>query len=602
MCTSSRIRSCAWLIWLVQSLAACQAFGQAPRHTAFMPDQWPKEDLDRYLTLEYGFDPDGHKRIEPQRAAVSSKAMIAGTNEPLAVHVGLEVVKHGGNAADAALATSLAQIALTAGAAISYAGIMTAVYYDAASGKVYTLDAGYNTVQNEKEPLTIPKIGEHSGRTALVPGFMAGVQALHDRFGKLPFASLFGPAIWIAERGFTVNPVVSEWLRSQKDFITRLPETRRVLTKENGEIYLPGDTLRQPELAATLKKVASQGSGYMYKGEWARHFVDLVQREGGKVTLQDLAAYRAVLSEQAGMPYRDYRVVAQNGSVTTLLGLKVAEAADLKKYGHYASSAEALYYLIQVSRIAHAFTFSAPQRLTSYFPDIDPTPESRLTKDAAEKLWAHIKQPNWPDTIARLMTGQPGPGHSAGVLVVDEEGNVASVLHTINCTLWGATGIFVDGISIPDSATFQQQMIARVGPGARLPDTTNPLLVLKKGKPVLASSAVGSGLHDVTIQNLINVLDFGMDPKKSVGQPNTRGPFYGMLLNKPGKGEYEKEAISDGEFPPEILDGGRARGQAIKMVGKYDQPGYWIGIQIDPESRKLGGGTTPLLPALVEGY
>ena len=200
------------------------------------------------------------------------------------------------------------------------------------------------------------------------------------------------------------------------------------------------------------------------------------------------------------------------------------------------------------------------------------------------------------------MTGQPGPGHSAGVLVVDEEGNVASVLHTINCTLWGATGIFVDGISIPDSATFQQQMIARVGPGARLPDTTNPLLVLKKGKPVLASSAVGSGLHDVTIRNLINVLDFGMDPKKSVGQPNTRGPFYGMLLNKPGKGEYEKEAISDGEFPPEILDGVRARGQAIKMVGKYDQPGYWIGIQIDPESRKLGGGTTPLLPALVERY
>ena len=88
--------------------------------------------------------------MEPQRSAVSSKAMIAGTSEPLAVHAGLEVLKHGGNAADAALTTSLAQIALTAGAAVSYGGIMTAVYYDAASGKAYTLDAGYNTVKNEK--------------------------------------------------------------------------------------------------------------------------------------------------------------------------------------------------------------------------------------------------------------------------------------------------------------------------------------------------------------------------------------------------------------------------------------------------------------------
>ena len=111
--------------------------------------------------------------------------MIAGTSEPFAVHAGFEIMRHGGNAADAALTTALAQVALTAGSAISYAGILNAVYYDAASGKVYTLNASYNTVQNEEDPLSIPGWGEHSGRTALVPGFMAGVQALHDRFGRL---------------------------------------------------------------------------------------------------------------------------------------------------------------------------------------------------------------------------------------------------------------------------------------------------------------------------------------------------------------------------------------------------------------------------------
>jgi len=157
--------------------------------------------------------------------------MIAGTSEPLAVHAGLEVLRNGGNAVDAALTTALAQVTLTAGATISYAGIMNAVYFDAKSGKVHTLNASYNTVQNEKDPLSIPGLGEHSGRTALVPGFMAGIQALHDRFGKLPFAKLFGPAIWLAENGVLINPVINGYISSQQKFITRLPESKRIFTK-----------------------------------------------------------------------------------------------------------------------------------------------------------------------------------------------------------------------------------------------------------------------------------------------------------------------------------------------------------------------------------
>jgi gamma-glutamyltranspeptidase/glutathione hydrolase len=98
-------------------------FAQASRNDAkSVSDQWLKQDLERYLALQNGFDPESRKRVEPRRSAVNLKAMIAGTSEPLAVHAGLEVLKHGGNAADAALTTSLAQIALTAGAAVSYAG------------------------------------------------------------------------------------------------------------------------------------------------------------------------------------------------------------------------------------------------------------------------------------------------------------------------------------------------------------------------------------------------------------------------------------------------------------------------------------------------
>jgi gamma-glutamyltranspeptidase/glutathione hydrolase len=188
---------------------------------------------------------------------------------------------------------------------------------------------------------------------------------------------------------------------------------------------------------------------------------------------------------------------------------------------------------------------------------------------------------------------------------VDEQGNVASLLQSINCVAWGATGIFVDGISIPDSANFQQALIAQVGPGARLPESTNPLIVLKGGQPILASTTVGSALQEATFQNLINILEFGMDPKTSVDQPNTMGPYYGILsASAPLKPEFEKEAFREGDFPQQMLDGVRAHGQEIEVVpmAQTSQQGYWIGIKIDPKIRKLMGGVYTKFNAFVEGY
>ena len=181
---------------------------------------------------------------------------------------------------------------------------------------------------------------------------MAGVEALHGRFGKLPFATLFGPAIWIAAKGVAVSPPVGEWLVSQKEVITRLPEARRIFTKPNGEQYRTGDRLRQPALAETLRRVAKHGSAYMYTGEWARRLVAAVQREGGKMTREDLASYRALWTEPLETSYLDYQAVSlgppNTGGLITLGGLKLAEAAGMQQYGHYTRSADALYYLIQI--------------------------------------------------------------------------------------------------------------------------------------------------------------------------------------------------------------------------------------------------------------
>jgi gamma-glutamyltranspeptidase/glutathione hydrolase len=530
---------------------------------------------------------DPAARGQLPKTAESTKAIIASTSEPLAIHAGLEVLKHGGNAADAALSTSLAQIALSAGAAYSYAGIMTAVYYDAASAKVYTLNATYNTVKAEMDPRSIPAFGSHSGRSALVPGFMAGVQALHGRFGKLPFPTLFEPAIWIAENGVPFSPIVDAWLKSAGQFVTRLPESKRIFTKDNGEFYKPGELFRQPELAATLKQVAREGSGFMYRGQWARHFVEAVQREGGKLTMEDLAGYEAMWTEPAVVRYRDNEIVSLGapsaGGLQTQWNFALATEADFKSHGHYTEVPDSLYWLIQIPRQAGILS------LFGAFP----------TQERAGLAWNRIKS-----NMKVTEEPKPGTNHSAGVIVVDEQGNVASILHTLNGILWGSTGIFVDGISIPDSASLQQPLVAMAGPGKRLPDTTNPLIVLKDGKPVLASAAVGSALHQATLQNLINILDFGMDLKASLATPNTQGAYLGTTLTGPGRQQPEVETVADGDFTPAMLEAVRARGQAVKVIPRTDQSqlGYWIGVQINPKTHKLTGAVTAQLPAMVEGY
>src|SRR5262245_1697284 len=102
----------------------------------------------------------------------------------------------------------------------------------------------------------------------------------------------------------------------------------------------------------------------------------------------------------------------------------------------------------------------------------DLSPESRMKKESTRLLWQKMHEPAWQQMISAIKPKIPGTNHSAGVVAVDTQGNVAAVLHSINTNLWGTTGIFVDGISIPDSAAFQQSQIARIKPGDRLPETT----------------------------------------------------------------------------------------------------------------------------------
>jgi len=190
-----------------------------------------------------------------------------------------------------------------------------------------------------------------------------------------------------------------------------------------------------------------------------------------------------------------------------------------------------------------------------------------------------------------------GDNHSAGVVAVDARGDVAAVLHSINASFFFGGGIFVDGISIPDSASIQQGQIANIKPGERLPEVTDPVIVLKDGKPYLASSSIGSALHQTTMNNLVNVLDFGMDLKKSIDTPNFMGP--------PARSGWDMEALAEDDFDENLVRAVIAKGQAIKLLSKTEaraQRGYWVAVQIDAKTGKRVGVAPPGNNGCVAGY
>ena len=326
---------------------------------------------------------------------------------------------------DAVCTTALAQIALSAGSTTSYAGIFFMVYHDNRTARTFALDAGYDAPLEETDPLSIPRRPTPSGRTALVPGFMAGLEAAHRRFGRLPFTALFQPAIYIAEEGFEVDPYLAWDIGFKSAVLRRWPETRAIFTREDGEFYQVGDRFRQLELAKTLRAVALEGAGHMYTGDWAHAFVDAVQEEGGKITLKDLANYVPVWSEPLRTDYRGYEVCTTDGGVDILEGLNLLELADPhSRYVHYTKSPDALYSLVQISRMSQYISNYPRYQIRSLFPSFSFSASFRATKEHARLIWEELRDPGRLRELGGPLSGSGG--HSDGVLAVDADGNVAA--------------------------------------------------------------------------------------------------------------------------------------------------------------------------------
>ncbi|MEQ8955813.1 MAG: gamma-glutamyltransferase, partial [Gammaproteobacteria bacterium] len=274
------------------------------------------------------------------------------------------------------------------------------------------------------------------------------------------------------------------------------------------------------------------------------------------------------------------------GGVNMLEALNLGEAAGILELGHWSENPESfrrVSELLNAGNIPFIRAF-APQLLTEQYPEFDFSPQARLSQEHADKLWAQIAAGNG---LSQWADG--GTKHSDTVVAIDRWGNMTAVTHSINCVVWGKTGIIVDGVSIGDPAVSQKAIIAKAGPGNRLPGAIEIGLAFKDDEPVLAFASMSMGLHLETFQSLTNVLGFGMTPKQALDAPSILSPQIESISDMSSLSQTVR--VMEGEFSEELME---ATGLPYKWMQPADRrysQGLWVGITRDPETGELNAAS-----------
>jgi gamma-glutamyltranspeptidase/glutathione hydrolase len=264
-----------------------------------------------------------------------------------------------------------------------------------------------------------------------------------------------------------------------------------------------------------------------------------------------------------------------HGGVDLTEALNIVGACGLS-VGDYRTSATAFFWLNQITDVA-AISHLGDSIASLLFGGQRPTLGERTTVEHAQKLWQRMAKGAFFLTKA---PAQVNDQHSDAIVAIDRYGNVAALVHTINTDAWGSTGIFVDGVSIPDSAASQQEAIARAGPGNRLPDPMEPLIVLRGGEPVYALASIGAGLHQKTLVTLLNLMA-GRDLKSAIDAPAPHLPKYDDIGGKTVQ-------VTEGEFAPYLLQDAEKLGLKIHVFARDAERtaprGFIVGAAIDSKS------------------
>jgi gamma-glutamyltranspeptidase/glutathione hydrolase len=528
----------------------------------------------------------------PQRSVVMARHGMVATSQPLAAEAGVSMLKKGGNAIDAAIATSLV-LSVVEPMSTSIGGDAFLLYRRAADGRIYGVNGSGRCPENlSLEALRdrgIDGIPTRGLPSVTVPGAIDAFCEVIERHGTLSLAEVLEPAIHYASEGFPVSEVIATQWQINAPLLAQYPWSASTYLPD-GKAPRAGDVHHQPNLAKTLKQIASEGRDAFYKGEIARRIVEFSQENGGFFTLADFANHTTTWVEPISIDYRGYTMLElpPNGQgITALMALNVLEGFDLAAMD-YGSTA---YYHLLIEATKQAFADRS-----RYIAD----PEHAVLPidGLLSKAYAAERRRELPLGCAGAYTpGEPVSfSNTVYVSCVDKDRNIVSLIHSL-FTNFGSGVVAGDtGICLQNRGS---GFVAEPGhpnalaPGKRPFHTIIPAMILKDGQPWLCYGVMGGDMQaQGHVQVGVNMIDFGMNVQEAIEAPRYR--------IRDGKTVWLERAIA-----PQVRHQLTAMGHHIAPsddVPPGPQYGGGQAILIDYERGVLHGGSDPRKDGCAIGY
>ncbi|WP_134726240.1 gamma-glutamyltransferase [Paracoccus luteus] len=474
-------------------------------------------------------------RVHPVWAA---NGMVS-TQERVAAEVGRDILAQGGNAVDAAVAVAFA-LAVTLPRAGNIGGGGFMLVHDAKAGTTHAIDYRETAPASAERDMFLNAAGDadsdksrYSGLATGVPGTVAGMRLALDRHGSMTWAEVIAPAIRLAAEGIAVTPDQADSLEDAHDDLTRYPSAAAIFYKPDGGFWQPGERLVQADLGRTLQRIADEGPDGFYKGPVAEAIAKAVQAAGGRITVEDMAAYRAVEREPIRGSYRGYEVVSMpppsSGGVHLIQMLNALEGYPIGALG--ANSAQTIHLMAEVMKLAYA---DRSEYLGD--PDFVDVPVAALTaKDYAaamrDKIDADFATPSALIRPADLTPYESD--QTTHFSIIDADGNAVSNTYTINFSY--GSGLVADGTGVlmnnemddfsakpgvPNAYGLIGGDANAVQGGKRPLSSMTPTIVNKDGKVFLVTGSPGGARIITTVlQVIMNMIDHGMNVAEASTEP-----------------------------------------------------------------------------------
>lgn len=514
------------------------------------------------------------------KSVTYSKAAVASAH-PLASEVGVEIMKEGGNAFDAMIATQLALAVVYPGAGnIGGGGFLMG---RTSAGKIIALDYREMAPGKASRDMYLDKHGDaqnelsESGHLSSgVPGTVAGLFATLA-YAKLPFATLIQPAIDLAEKGFVITAHEANGLNETKDAFIQYSSKKPSAFVKDVE-WKAGDTLFQPELAATLKRIRDNGAKGFYEGETARYIVEEMQRGKGLITYDDLKNYKAKERKAIEFEYRGYHVISfpppSSGGLLLAEMLKMIEKYPVESYGF--QTTKSVQLMIEAERRAYA---DRAEHMGD--PDFWKVPQKTLMSDAylAERMKDY--DPNKASISSEIQAGTIHESEeTTHISIIDADGNMAAVTTTLNNSYGSRTVVAgagfimndeMDDFSIKPGVPNMYGAIGgeanAIAAGKRMLSSMTPTLVLKDNKPfMVVGTPGGTTIPTSVFQSIVNVVDFNMNANDAVNKPKFHHQWLpDEVMIEQGFSTTTKDALTKMGYKM-VYRGGIGRVELIKVL------------------------------------